>query len=457
MQKAKSQAEVMREMSYKIDKHLTLTNKGSKGKNTPQWLVVHFVGATGQAWDNARYFRSVYRGASAHYFVDKGNIVQVVEDDTPAWHVGDGSRSGVGKYNGYHGYGATNNNSIGFELCLDTSTASSVWHMEFHPDTLKRAERLIKEKQKQYNIPNERVIRHFDASGKLCPGNWQFNNWAKWWAFKNRLANVKGGTLATPSKDEGKPSVNAKTHLVETGETLYAIANKYGTSVSKLADWNDLDDPTLIFPETLLFVAEPKKEEPKTDIDRLARDTIAGKYGNGDERKRRLGSNYNKVMQRVNELLGVTSKSKPASKPQTKSIDQLAREVIDGKHGSGDAREKSLGSRFGAVQARVNQLLGASPSSSTKSIDQLAREVIDGKHGSGDARRKSLGSRYSAVQAKVNQLLGSGGKSGSSVPKRVVDDVIAGKYGDGATRERRLRSAGYNPQAVQREVNKRYK
>ena len=400
----------MREMSYKIDKHLTLTNKGAKGKNTPQWLVVHFVGATGQAWDNARYFRSVYRGASAHYFVDEGNIVQVVEDDTPAWHVGDGSRSGVGKYNGYHGYGATNNNSIGFELCLDVNSHSSVWNMRFHPETLKRAEWLIKEKQKQYNIPNERVIRHFDASGKICPGNWQHNNWFKWWSFKDRLAGIKASTpTGSVSKDEGKPSVNAKTHLVETGETLYAIAKKYGTTVSKLADWNDLDDPTLILPETLLFVAEPKKEEPKTDIDRLARDTIAGKYGNGDERKRRLGSNYNKVMQRVNELLGVTSKPKPASKPQTKGVDQLAREVIDGKHGSGDAREKSLGSR------------------------------------------------YREVQARVNQLIGSGGQSGSSVPKRVVDDVIAGKYGNGADRERRLRSAGYNPQAVQREVNKRYK
>ena len=66
--------------------------------------------------------------------------------------------------------------------------------MEFHPETLKRAEWLIKEKQKQYNIPNERVIRHFDASGKLCPGNWQHNNWAKWWDFKKQLAGIKAST-----------------------------------------------------------------------------------------------------------------------------------------------------------------------------------------------------------------------------------------------------------------------
>ena len=41
----------------------------------------------------------------------------------------------------------------------------------------------------------------------------------------------------------------------------------------------------------------------------------------------------------------------------------------------------------------------------TKSVDELAQEVIDGKHGSGDARRESLGEQYEAVQQRVNELL----------------------------------------------------
>lgn len=40
-----------------------------------------------------------------------------------------------------------------------------------------------------------------------------------------------------------------------------------------------------------------------------------------------------------------------------------------------------------------------------KSINELAQEVIDGKHGTGEARRKSLGDRYEAVQQRVNELL----------------------------------------------------
>lgn len=48
---------------------------------------------------------------------------------------------------------------------------------------------------------------------------------------------------------------------------------------------------------------------------------------------------------------------KPTTSNQVKSVDELAREVIAGKHGNGETRKKSLGSRYAEVQARVNQLL----------------------------------------------------------------------------------------------------
>lgn len=41
----------------------------------------------------------------------------------------------------------------------------------------------------------------------------------------------------------------------------------------------------------------------------------------------------------------------------------------------------------------------------TKSIDELAQDVLAGKYGSGEQRKISLGSNYDAVQAKVNDLL----------------------------------------------------
>lgn len=46
-----------------------------------------------------------------------------------------------------------------------------------------------------------------------------------------------------------------------------------------------------------------KTTAKKVDIDKLAREVIAGKYGNGEQRKKTLGSHYSQVQKRVNELL----------------------------------------------------------------------------------------------------------------------------------------------------------
>lgn len=253
---------------YPIKKDLTTVNRGAKGANRPQWIIIHFVGASGQAKDNANYFRHVYREASAHYFVDPHQIIQVVEDDTPAWHIGDGYRSGRGQYNGYHRYGATNNNSIGIEGCQDVTTGKNVWHWQFHPKTYQQMLLLTKHLQEKYNIPDSRVIRHFDASGKMCPGNWQWNNWAKWHQFKKDLANLKKNvhsqsSPSTTKVDDGKQKL-PHTYTVQVGDTLSKIARKYKVTVADLVKWNQIKNKNLIFPETKLFVQAPEKAKVAT-------------------------------------------------------------------------------------------------------------------------------------------------------------------------------------------------
>lgn len=48
---------------------------------------------------------------------------------------------------------------------------------------------LVKYLQKKYNLSNNNVVRHYDASHKICP-NWSDNNWSRWTAFKNKLQNT---------------------------------------------------------------------------------------------------------------------------------------------------------------------------------------------------------------------------------------------------------------------------
>lgn len=93
------------------------------------------------------------------------------------------------------------------------------------------------------------------------------------------------------------------------------------------------------------------------------------------------------------------------------SIDQMARDVLAGKYGNGDARKKALGSNYDAVQKRVNEILGGkATASASKSVDELAREVIQGKWGNSPDRKAKLeaaGYDYAAVQKRVNEMVAS--------------------------------------------------
>lgn len=91
---------------------------------------------------------------------------------------------------------------------------------------------------------------------------------------------------------------------------------------------------------------------PGGDIEALARAVIRGEYGNGQERKNRLGSLYAKVQARVNDIL------KPNTPAPAPDIEALANAVIRGEYGNGQERKNRLGSLYAKVQARVNEKLG---------------------------------------------------------------------------------------------------
>ena len=96
-------------------------------------------------------------------------------------------------------------------------------------------------------------------------------------------------------------------------------------------------------------------EDKKKSIEEIAKEVIAGKWSNGEERKKRLtdaGYNYNDVQARVNQLLN-------GSQPK-KSNETIAREVIQGKWGNGNDRIQRLtkaGYNYNVIQRIVNRLL----------------------------------------------------------------------------------------------------
>jgi N-acetyl-anhydromuramyl-L-alanine amidase AmpD len=105
-----------------------------------------------------------------------------------------------------------------------------------------------------------------------------------------------------------------------------------------------------------------------------------------------------------------TPSSPHPTTPDKKSVAEVAKEVIAGKWGNGDTRTsklKAAGYDPKAVQAEVNKQLGHT--GGKKSVHTLALEVIGGNWGSGDERKSRLtkaGYDYAAVQKEVNRLLG---------------------------------------------------
>lgn len=69
-----------------INVNLTLVNRNTRKTRDIRYIVIHYVGATSSAKANSNYFKYIYRGASAHYFVDDNSIYQVVREKDISWH-----------------------------------------------------------------------------------------------------------------------------------------------------------------------------------------------------------------------------------------------------------------------------------------------------------------------------------------------------------------------------------
>ena len=106
-------------------------------------------------------------------------------------------------------------------------------------------------------------------------------------------------------------------------------------------------------------------------------------------------------------LNGYAKGSSSTTTSAKKSNEEIASEVIAGKWGNGAERQKRLsksGYDYSAIQSIVNKKL----SPSKKSVDEIAREVIHGDWGNGTERKNRIsaaGYDYSAVQKRVNELL----------------------------------------------------
>ena len=104
----------------------------------------------------------------------------------------------------------------------------------------------------------------------------------------------------------------------------------------------------------------------------------------------------------------ITENPKPTPKPTPKAqatgnglgVEQLATNTVNGAYGNGDERKKKLGKLYDSVQIVINERYKAISASQSHRL--LAKEVLKGNLGDGDERKKNLGSYYNTVQGLID-------------------------------------------------------
>ncbi len=167
----------------KINKLISNYNFNVSKENRIKYIVIHYVGALGDAKANATYYASGNKNASAHYFVGHaGDIWQSVEDKNIAWHCG----ASIYKHSE-----CRNANSIGIEMCVKKTNTNILnatdrdWY--FEKATIASTIALVRELMNKYNIDTDHVVRHYDVTGKICPNPYVYDEQA-WIDFKNQLS-----------------------------------------------------------------------------------------------------------------------------------------------------------------------------------------------------------------------------------------------------------------------------
>ena len=180
-------------------------------KNRPiKYIAIHYTAGGTSKKGTAKATRNVFlsRKASADYVVDDEDIVQINPNlkNYYCWSVGDPKNTVTG---GGRLYGvATNKNTVSIEICSNLLPNTDVatpnhggWY--FTDASLENAKKLVRHLMRMYNVPKENVIRHYDITGKICPGiiNWtsariydtkgnptnSFGNDSEWIKFKESL------------------------------------------------------------------------------------------------------------------------------------------------------------------------------------------------------------------------------------------------------------------------------
>lgn len=174
-------------------------SRNVRQRHGANYIVIHYTAGPSSkpgSWQQTHH-TLIQRGYSTDFMVDDSTIVQWAGnlDACASTAIGSHTANGTSR-----GVGCSNRNSFSIETCSNIDRNrykggklipnANYWY--FTQATLNNLAHLCRYLMKRYNIPKSHIIRHFDVSGKECPGiiGWNTghgNNENTFLAFVNSL------------------------------------------------------------------------------------------------------------------------------------------------------------------------------------------------------------------------------------------------------------------------------
>lgn len=216
-------------MNYRKDyiPRSTPNSRRSGISMNPTTITIHNTGNDKSSAANERAWLTNptnSRQASYHIVVDEKEAIECIPLTENAWHAGDGSSASSG-----------NRTSIGLEICESGNYAQ----------TLENATDLVAKMLRERGWGVDRLRRHFDWSGKICPRlMYDDGKWTGWSLFKAAV-NAKLDLTYNKKKDEVMEKANVivngkkiKDGVLIKGETFVPL-RAVGESIGAKIGWDN--------------------------------------------------------------------------------------------------------------------------------------------------------------------------------------------------------------------------
>ncbi|MCI9447738.1 MAG: amidase [Lachnospiraceae bacterium] len=158
-----------------INREFISTENTYTGQNQPKYIVIHETDNFSEGAGARRHAQAQAAGdlsVSVHYYCGSDGVYQAAEHADGTYSVGH-------EYSDSHPVqDATNRNTINVEICVNPDGD--------YTRARENAIALTRYLLKNTGIPADRVIRHFDATGKHCPRN-MMDDPSLWEDFKSKI------------------------------------------------------------------------------------------------------------------------------------------------------------------------------------------------------------------------------------------------------------------------------